>query len=95
MNRIFLNLNEKYTFDKKLCQTTFLYLIEVNNFAFLRVFRISHIMIKNLNFRFSIVSFEIRKKNIHIIKKMLRFKVIDLIVVKNFVLQLFFVSLIV
>ena len=48
-NRIFYNLNEKYTFYQKLCQTKFVDLIEVNNFEFLRFFRISHIIVKKLN----------------------------------------------
>ena len=42
--------NEKYTFYQKLYQAKFVDLIEVNNFAFLRFFRISHIVVKNLNF---------------------------------------------
>ena len=44
-------------FHQKLCWTNFVDLIETNNFAKLRFFRISHIIIKKLNFRFSIVFF--------------------------------------
>ena len=40
-----------------MCETKFVDLIEVNNFASLRFFHISHIMVKNLNFRFSILLF--------------------------------------
>ena len=46
----------------------FLVLIETNNFAFLRLFRISHIIVKKFNFQFSIVFFCIKKKYIHLIK---------------------------
>ena len=48
-NRIFLNSNKK-TFDQKLCQTKFLDLIRMNNFAFLRFFRILHIIVKKIEF---------------------------------------------
>ena len=44
-----------YTFYQKLWQTKFVDLIDVINFALLRFFLISHITVKNLNFRFSIV----------------------------------------
>ena len=47
----------------------FVDLNEVNNFVFLLFFCILHIMVKNLNFQFSIVFFEIRMKNIHLMKK--------------------------
>ena len=50
----FLNKNEKYTFCQKLCQKKFVDLIETNNFANLCFFRISHILVKKLNFGFSI-----------------------------------------
>ena len=56
-NRIFCNGNEKYTFYQKLCLTKFVGLFQVNNFAFQHFFRISHIMVANCNFRFSIVFF--------------------------------------
>ena len=49
-NRIFWNWNEKYMFYQKLCQTKFVDLFEANNFVFLRFFRISHIIVKKLNF---------------------------------------------
>ena len=44
-------------FYQKLRQTKFVDLLETNNFVFLRFFRILHIIVKKLNFRFSIVSF--------------------------------------
>ena len=56
-NRIFLNGNEKYEFYQKLFQKKFVNLIKANNFLFFHFFRISHIMVKNLNFLFSIVFF--------------------------------------
>ena len=37
-------------FYQKLCETTFVDLIETNKFAFLRFFRISHIIVKNVEF---------------------------------------------
>ena len=49
-NRIYSKQNEKYTLYQKLCQTKFVDFIEVNNFAFLSFFRISYIMVRNLNF---------------------------------------------
>ena len=58
---IFLNFS-KYLKKKKICGlsetvsgTKFVDLIKVNNYEFLRFFRISHIMVENLNFRFIIV----------------------------------------
>ena len=56
-NRIFKNFNAKYTFYQKLCQTTFIDLIETNNFANLRFFYISHIIVNKWNFGFSILFF--------------------------------------
>ena len=44
-------------FYQKLCQTKFVDLIETNNFVNLRFFRISYIIVKKLNFGFSIVFF--------------------------------------
>ena len=44
-------------FYQKLCETKFADIIETNNFAHLRFFRISHIIVKKLNFRFSKVFF--------------------------------------
>ena len=55
--RIFWNYNEKYMFYQKLRQTKFVDLFETNNFVFLRFFRIVHIIVKKLNFGFSIVFF--------------------------------------
>ena len=49
-NPIFWNWTEKYRFDQKLYMTKFIDLIEMNDFAFLRFFRISHITVKRLNF---------------------------------------------
>ena len=40
-------MKRKIYIYQKLCQKKFVYLIEVNNFAFLRFLRISHIMVKN------------------------------------------------
>ena len=61
---IFLNFS-KYLKKKKICGlsetvsgTKFVDLIKVNNYEFLRFFRISHIMVENLNFRFIIVHWE-------------------------------------
>ena len=42
---------------QELRQTKFVDLFEMNNFVFLRFFRISHIIVKKLNFGFSIVVF--------------------------------------
>ena len=53
--RIFWNRNEKYMFYQKLRQTKFVDRFETNNFVFLRFFRILHIIVKKLNFGFSIV----------------------------------------
>ena len=44
-------------FYQKLCKTKFVDLIETNHFANLRFFRISHIIVKKLNFGLSIVFF--------------------------------------
>ena len=49
-----------------MCHTKFEDHIETNNFAFLRFFRISYIMVEKLNYRFSIIFFKIKKKNISI-----------------------------
>ena len=57
LNRIFWNYNEKYMFYQKLRQTKFVDLFETNNFVFSRFFRIVHIIVKKLNFGFSIVFF--------------------------------------
>ena len=44
-------------FFHKLCKTKLVDLFETNNFVFLRFFRISHIIVRKLNFGFSIVIF--------------------------------------
>ena len=44
-------------FYEKLCETKFVDPFETNNLVFLRFFRISHIIVKKLNFGFSIVVF--------------------------------------
>ena len=44
-------------FFQKLCETKFVDHFETNNFVFLRFFRISHIIVKKLNFEFSIAFF--------------------------------------
>ena len=41
-------------FFQKMFQTKFVDVFETNNFVFLRFFRISHIIVKKLNFGFSI-----------------------------------------
>ena len=56
-------------FYQKMCDTKFVDLFETNNFVFLRFFRISHIIVKKLNFGFSIIFFLIKKKNMHLMKK--------------------------
>ena len=74
-------------FYQKLCETKFVDLFETNDFVFLRFFRISHIIVKKLNFGLSIVFFfQIKNKNMHLIKKMLQFKFIGLYVENNIVL---------
>ena len=55
-------------FYQKLRQTKFVDLFETNNFVFLRFFCILHIIVKKLNFGFSIVFFLIKKKNMHLMK---------------------------
>ena len=40
---------------------------QTNDFSFQRLFRISHILVKKLNFWFSI--FKIKTQNIHLVKK--------------------------
>ena len=64
-------------FCQKLCETKFVDLIETNNFVFLRFFRISHNIVKKLNFGFSIVHDE----NVKIV-----FKVFFCIFVGNLVI---------
>ena len=49
-------------FFQKLCETKFVDHFETNNFVFLRFFRISHIIVKKLNFGFSIVFFKLKRK---------------------------------
>ena len=56
-------------FYQKLCQTKLVDIFETNNFVFLRFFLILHIIVKNLNFGFSIVFFLNKKKNMHLMKK--------------------------
>ena len=56
-------------FFHKLSKTKLVDLFETNNFVFLRFFRISHIILKKLNFGFSIDYFLIKKKNMHLVKK--------------------------
>ena len=56
-------------FYQKLRQTKFVDLFETNNFVFLHFFRILHIIVKKLNFGFSIVFFLIKKKNMHLMEK--------------------------
>ena len=46
-------------FFQKLCETKFVDLFETTNFVFLRFFRISHIIVKKLNFGFSMVFFKL------------------------------------
>ena len=56
-------------FIRKYVRTKFVDLIETNNSANLRFFLISHIIVKKLNFGFLKVFFQIKKKNIHLMKK--------------------------
>ena len=49
-------------FIRNIYQIQFVDLIKTNNFENLRCFRVSHIIVKKLNLRFSIVFFEIKKK---------------------------------
>ena len=64
-----MELKRKYMFYQKLCETKFVDLFETTNFVFLRFFRISNIIVKKLNFGFSIIFFLIKKKNMHLMKK--------------------------
>ena len=75
----FFKLKQNIWIYQKLCETKF-----VSRAYY------PDIMVKKLNFRFSIVFFQIKKKNIHLIKKML-FTFSDLFVVNNFLLYCFFV----
>ena len=53
---IFFEIGMKNIYFIRNCnQTKFVDLIEVNNFALLRFFPIPHIVVKKLNFRFSIL----------------------------------------
>ena len=63
----------------------FVDLIQTNNLAKLRFFRISHIIVEKLNFRFSIVFFEIKRKYTSY-EKILRIKFVNIFIVNNFVL---------
>ena len=56
-------------FYQKLRQTKFVDLLETNNFVFLRFSRILDIIVKKLNFGFSIIFFSIKKENMHLMKK--------------------------
>ena len=47
---IFLKIKTKNIHFIRNCQTKFVDLIEANNFAFLRFFRISHILVKKNEF---------------------------------------------
>ena len=49
-------------FFQKLCEKKFVDLFETNNFVFLRFFRISHIIVKKLNFGFSIRFLSLKDK---------------------------------
>ena len=49
-------------FFHKLCETKLVDPFETNNFVFLRFFRISHIIVKKLNFGFSIFFFNYKEK---------------------------------
>ena len=56
-------------FYQKLCETKIVELFKTNNFANFRFFHISRIIVKKLNFGFSIVFFKIENKNMHLMKK--------------------------
>ena len=45
------------SFFIELCQTKFVHLIEMNNLGNLRFFRITHVIVKKMNFGFSIIFF--------------------------------------
>ena len=49
-------------FYQELCGTKFVDLFETTNFVFLRFFRILNIIVKKLNFGFSIVFFGLKRK---------------------------------
>ena len=65
--------------------TKFVDFFETNNFVFLRFFRISHIIVKKLNFGFSKVFVQIKMKNMHLIKKCYISKFVGLYVENNIV----------
>ena len=60
-------------FFQKLCETKLVDIFETNNFVFLRFFRISHIIVKKLNFGFSIFFFLNYKEKCASYQKMLQF----------------------
>ena len=66
-------------------QTKFVDLIETKNLENLRFFRVSHLIVKKLNFGFPIVFFQIKKEIYTSYETMLVFKLVDLYVVNNFV----------
>ena len=84
-NRIFWNLNKKYIFFHKLCKTKLVDIFETNKFVFFRFFRILHIIVKKLNFGFSLFFFLNYKEKYASCEKMLQFKFVGLYVENNIV----------
>ena len=72
-------------FFHKLCETKLVDLFETNNFVSLRFFRISHIIVKKLNFGISIFFLNYKEKYAFY-EKMLQFKFVRLYVENNIVL---------
>ena len=72
-------------FFHKLCETKLVDLFETNNFVSLCFFRISHIIVKKLNFEFSISFFFNYKEKYASYEKMLQFKFVGLYVENNIV----------
>ena len=71
-------------FFHKLCRTKLVDLFETNNFVFVRFFHISHIIVKKLNFGFSIFFLNCKEKYASY-EKMLQFKFVGLYVENNIV----------
>ena len=72
-------------FYQKLRATKIVDLFETNNSAFSRFFRISHIIVKKLNFGFSIVFFFKLIEKYASYEKMLQSKFVGLYVLNNIV----------
>ena len=66
---MYRNFNEKYTFYQKLYRTKFVDLIEANNFALLRFFAFHILLLRKVEFWIFNSIIDIKKKNIHRMKK--------------------------